>query len=112
MEGVNDGETEIESMKNVIELIHPDKVQLNTVVRPPTEDYVKSLTHKRLKDIGNILCAEVIADFSGDDRLAYAGEKEELILNLLKRRPCTINDISAALGLHENEVLKLIIEEI
>ncbi|HHQ45469.1 MAG TPA: radical SAM protein, partial [Candidatus Altiarchaeales archaeon] len=50
--------------------------------------------------------AEVIADFSGRCGEEYAGDGEELIFNLLERRPCTLQDISSALGLHENEVVK------
>jgi len=108
VDGVNDTPSELKELAHAIELIKSDKVQLNTVIRPPTEDYAKPLSPQRLHEIAGILDAEVIADFKREDVSAYKGNKEELIINLLKRRPCTISDISSALGLHENEVVKYI----
>jgi len=108
VEGINDAASELSELRHAIEAIRPDKVQLNTVVRPPAEEYARPLTQKRLDDIAGILDAEVIADFSRRDVKAYKGGREELIVNLLKRRPCTISDISSALGFHENEVVKYV----
>ncbi len=108
VKGVNDSPEDLAELKKAIKKIKPDKVQLNTVVRPPSEDYAKPLSPERLQVIASILGAEVIAGFKRRDIAAYKGEKEELISGLLKRRPCTIRDISSALGIHENEVLKYI----
>jgi len=106
VKGLNTDDGEIESMKKVIEMIGSDKVQLNTVVRPPAEEYAKPLKRDKLMKIADFLGAEVIADFDRGAVDGRKGEKEELILDLLGRRPCTIKDVSVALGLHENEVLK------
>jgi predicted ArsR family transcriptional regulator len=37
---------------------------------------------------------------------SFESDKEAEILNLIKRRPCTAEDISRALGLHLDEVVK------
>ena len=37
--GVNDDKEEIEKLKGVIERIQPDRIQLNTPVRPPAEEF-------------------------------------------------------------------------
>ncbi|MBD3389286.1 MAG: radical SAM protein [Candidatus Altiarchaeales archaeon] len=108
VEGLNTDDSEIESLKKVIDMINPDKVHLNTVVRPPAEEHAKPVNWEKLKEIGKFLDAEVIADFkrgAADDR---KGEKEDLMLDLLRRRPCTLKDISSALGLHENEAVKIL----
>jgi wyosine [tRNA(Phe)-imidazoG37] synthetase (radical SAM superfamily) len=106
--GVNDGREEIEKLKKAIERIKPDRIQLNTPVRPPAEDFVFPLTSAQLEEIRERLGekSEIISEFA-----APAGEKfnavtDSEILNLIKRRPCTAEDISKALGLHLNEVVK------
>lgn len=106
VDGVNTDAREMESMRQFIESMKPGKVQLNTVVRPPGKDYARPITAERLDEIANLLGAEVIADFKKKNLSARDGNKKELILNLLKRRPCTIQDISSALGFHENEIIK------
>jgi len=54
---------------------------------------------------GNV---EIIADFNRPaDRKYFQVTKDEII-NLLKRRPCSLDDISEGLNLHKNEILKYI----
>jgi len=106
--GLNTDDNELQLFKKAIELIKPDKVHLNTVVRPPAEEYAKPLTRERLGEIADLLQAEVIAEFNKEGTTSYEGEKIELIRTLLRRRPCTIKDISSALGFHENETLKYV----
>jgi DNA-binding CsgD family transcriptional regulator len=81
---------------------------LNTPVRPPAEDFAFPLTSDQLEEIKRAFGdkAEIISDFSapmGDESHVV---KDSEILNLIKRRPCTAEDISQALGLHINEVVK------
>jgi wyosine [tRNA(Phe)-imidazoG37] synthetase (radical SAM superfamily) len=106
--GVNDDREEVEKLKAVIQTLEPDRIQLNTPVRPPAEDFAFPLTLTQLEEIKNALGdkAEIISDFSAPlgDELHLVKDTE--ILNLIKRRPCTAEDISKALGLHMNEVLK------
>jgi wyosine [tRNA(Phe)-imidazoG37] synthetase (radical SAM superfamily) len=106
--GVNDGKEEIEKLKEVIERIEPDRIQLNTPVRPPAEDFVFPLTLAQLEEIRKRLGgkAEIISEFAAPlgERLNSVRDTE--ILNLIKRRPCTTEDISKALGLRIDEVVK------
>jgi wyosine [tRNA(Phe)-imidazoG37] synthetase (radical SAM superfamily) len=106
--GVNDGREEIEKFKEVIEKIQPDRVQLNTPVRPPAEDFAFPLTSSQLEEIRERLGdkAEIISEFAAPLGEELNSVKDTEILNLIKRRPCTTEDISRALGLHLNEVVK------
>ena len=54
--------------------------------------------------------AEVIADYSNVHKQQDFSARYEDVLTLLKRRPCSIEDISAGLGLHRNEVVKYLEE--
>ncbi|SPD72955.1 Radical SAM domain protein [uncultured Desulfobacterium sp.] len=108
--GINHSEREIEGLKAAIGLIAPDRVQLNTVVRPPADERAISLDNKILEEImvffgGN---TEIIA---GSARKAGTGENDLLIDNLLemiKRRPLKTADIATALGLQLEDVEDLI----
>jgi wyosine [tRNA(Phe)-imidazoG37] synthetase (radical SAM superfamily) len=106
--GVNDGKDEIKKLKEVIEKIEPDRVQLNTPVRPPAEDFAFPLTLAQLQKIRERLGnrAEIIPDFIAPMGDRFDSDKNAEIINLIKRRPCTAEDVSKALGLHLDEVVK------
>jgi len=106
--GVNDGNEEVEKFKGVIEKIQPDRVQLNTPVRPPAEDFAFPLTLGQLEEIRERLGekAEIISEFAAPLGEEFNSVQDTEILNLIKRRPCTTEDISKALGLRIDEVVK------
>jgi predicted transcriptional regulator len=54
--------------------------------------------------------AEVIADFRGVHRRAEFVAGREDILEMLRRRPCSLEDIAGGLDLHRNEVIKYLEE--
>jgi len=108
VKGINDGRGEIERMASAISEINPDKIHLNTVVRPPCESFAMPVDAGEMREICRMLGkkAEVIAPRAKKSMRAYEKGLENKILTLLKRRPCTIEDISNFLGIHRNEALK------
>jgi wyosine [tRNA(Phe)-imidazoG37] synthetase (radical SAM superfamily) len=106
--GINDDKEEIERLKGVIERVQPDRVQLNTPVRPPAEEFAYPLTTSQLEEIRKTLGdkAEIISEFTAPLGEELNSVKDTEILNLIKRRPCTREDISKALGLRIDEVVK------
>ncbi|PIU63305.1 MAG: radical SAM protein [Armatimonadetes bacterium CG07_land_8_20_14_0_80_40_9] len=106
--GVNDNPPDLKQMKKTLNKIRPDKIQLNTVVRPPAEDFVFPLNNSQMQEVqkffgGN---AEIVPSFKSKKTRAWSKDIEEAIINLLKRRSCTISDLSKTLGINQNEVLK------
>jgi wyosine [tRNA(Phe)-imidazoG37] synthetase (radical SAM superfamily) len=108
VKGINDNLDHIKKMKSVIERIKPDRIQLNTVVRPPTEKFASPLSPKELEKIKNVLGdnTQIIAKFESREQIAYIKDVEEAIVTLVKRRPVTLQDISNSLGIHRNEIIK------
>ena len=106
--GANDGNEEVEKFKGVIEKIQPDRVQLNTPVRPPSEEFAYPLTTTQLEEIRQKLGdkAEIISEFASPLEEELNSVKDDEIINMIKRRPCTAEDISKALGLRLDEVVK------
>lgn len=90
--------------------IGPDRVQLNTVTRPPAEDFAVAVDRARMDELATYFepPAEVIADYRGTHDLPEFGATRADVLALITRRPCSLEDIVEGLGSHRNEVLKYI----
>lgn len=99
---------EIADLRRCIEAIRPDRVQLNTVTRPPAEEWAVAILHSRLQEIAESLgpTAEVIAEFRGAFDSQSGQSNRDDILQILVRRPCTIDDIAGGLNMHRVEVMK------
>jgi wyosine [tRNA(Phe)-imidazoG37] synthetase (radical SAM superfamily) len=110
IEGFNTDTEQIAKIKDAINRIRPDKVQLNTAVRPTAEPGIKSLSAEKLQTIAEELGekCEVIADFSVPQQGRHVEGKAEDVLSMLKRRPCSLKDICSAMGISRNEALKYI----
>ena len=107
--GINDTEKELEGLKDLIARIAPDKIQLNTVVRPPADRRAMSLDRKRLKEIKEFFGsnAEIVADVSVKRGLGKEDSKTRSLLDMVRRRPLRPVDIanSMALPLDDAEAL-------
>jgi wyosine [tRNA(Phe)-imidazoG37] synthetase (radical SAM superfamily) len=108
--GINDAGEEIERMREAIHIIRPDKVQLNTVVRPGVEDYAAALSPDQMEQIKNALGAdaEIIAEFEGNGHRMPQEAIEERVIRIIQRRPETPDDLAKALGLHDLEIAKIL----
>lgn len=108
--GVNDGREEIEELRKAIRMIKPDKVQLNTVVRPAVEDYASALPSNTMEQVRVSLGgdAEIIAEFAGHGQTIAGEDVEEKVIHLIQRRPVTPDDLATILGLHNLEITKIL----
>jgi wyosine [tRNA(Phe)-imidazoG37] synthetase (radical SAM superfamily) len=108
VKGVNDGLGHLKKLKETIGRIKPDRVQLNTVVRPPAERYARPLGHRELEKIKTFLGRdiEIIADFKPKEKRASPENIRSAILATVRRRPVTARDISLSLGKPLEEVSK------
>jgi len=105
---INDEPHNINKLKEIVKKIAPDKIHLNTVVRPPSEKYALPLSIEELQRVENIFGdnAEIIASSKANRESAYLIDTEKIILDMMQRRPITLEDICSVTGLHRNEVLK------
>jgi len=106
--GVTAVPAEVEKIAKLVERIGPDRVQLNTVTRPPAEDFALPVSKDEILRLAEIFggTAEIIADYSGAHKQPEFRARRSDVLDLLSRRPCTVGDIANGLGLHRNEVVK------
>ena len=106
--GVTAVRAEAEKIANIVKRIKPDRVHINTATRPPAEDFAYAAAREKLEELAPIFGenAEVIAEYEDRHvRREFAARRED-ILNMIARRPCTVQDIAAGLGIHVNEAVK------
>ncbi len=109
--GINDDPEELKQAAELVRDLKVDKIHLNTVARPPAEEFALAITADEMCNIASIFDsrAEVIVDF---DKLvareAHIENMENEVIALLRRRPVTVDDISNSLGIHTNEAIKYI----
>jgi len=108
VEGLNDTPEHMEEFSKWIEKMNPDKVHINTAVRPAAEKFVTPVSYERLKSLCRILGskAEIITPFEHDRQHHRKQNIDEEILSLLSRRPCTLTDMAAGLGVSADDVMK------
>jgi wyosine [tRNA(Phe)-imidazoG37] synthetase (radical SAM superfamily) len=108
VKGVNDSPAAIEAVKKALVRIRPDRIELNTVVRPPADRGAGPLAAAALAGIRTRLGpkAEVVASFAKRKQAPAPGDLDRAILVTVGRRPQTAADIAAALGRRRDEVLK------
>lgn len=129
-EGINDTPEDLKALGEVISKMKLTRVQLNTVVRPPLEDFARPVTPERLAEIAKhisllpgVPMVEVIAHgTSVFEKGADIGESktkfcflrnEELInniLHMLERRPCTAEDINRTFMINGPEKVEQLLE--
>ncbi len=105
---LNDDDDEILMMKDIAEEINPDKIELNTVVRPPSESFAQCVSDKRLREIAEMFGekAVIIAPFTGSEETLPVKAAMDDVLEMLARRPCSLGDISSGLRIHRTEASK------
>ena len=108
--GLNDNKENLLALKEAFLKIRPDEIQLNTLDRPGAVENIRAATRKELQnivDFWNLPQVKIIA--SAPDRkkiVSYRDDTESAILETIKRRPCTLEDLHKILGLHINEINK------
>jgi wyosine [tRNA(Phe)-imidazoG37] synthetase (radical SAM superfamily) len=108
VEGINTNSGQIDKIKEAIVYIKPDKIQLNTAVRPTADEGIKRIKFEKMQEIAANLGerCEIIVDFSLGKHEKTAESKAKDVFSILKRRPCTMEDICAGLGIGAAEALK------
>lgn len=110
LSGVTTVEARVRRLAECIRSIAPDRVQLNTVVRPPAEDYAMPVPPARLEEIAAQLypTTELILPRSQMEGPTGKTVHDADVLDLLRRRPCSVADIAGGLQLHPHEVAKCV----
>lgn len=108
--GINDQPEELEKLRDACEKIKADKIQLNTLDRPGVIKGLSPVPLQRLQEIVEYflpLPVEIIAKASlRQQKRSFDQDINSSIIELIRRRPCTDQDLCEILGLHINELNK------
>jgi wyosine [tRNA(Phe)-imidazoG37] synthetase (radical SAM superfamily) len=106
--GINDKPEQIGDLKEVIDRINPDKIQLNTVVRPPSEEYARPVSLETMQKIKETLGekCEIIVDLEPKTTTERHDDQLGKITATIARRPVTIDDLIKITGMSRAQVLK------
>jgi wyosine [tRNA(Phe)-imidazoG37] synthetase (radical SAM superfamily) len=107
--GLNDSRDSLEALGRELEQLDVASVDLNTVVRPPADRGVQGLEQAQLEQVQARLTgcqARIVASFRSKSRNTHAddGQARQRILETVARRPCTVEDLAAALELSPETV--------
>ena len=108
--GVTGIPAEVEKIASAVRRIGPARVQLNTVSRPPAEEFAVPVDQDQLERLLRFFPKpiEIISEnkpgkFQPARALTVTNAN---ILALLRRRPCTVQDVSSGLGVNASEAAK------
>lgn len=109
--GINDSQDELEKIKQVCIDIHPAKVQLNSIDRPGTEDWVSGVEEEdrlRIVDVFNPVSVEWISKPAVARTNISTQDTSAQIIEILKRRPSTMEDLESVLDIKRTELRSLV----
>lgn len=108
--GLNDTPEQMGRIAEWAEQIRPDRIHLNTAVRPARDGLVRPLSSSRMEALARLFTpvAEVIGMASAIAPLTVsritASDLADRILGLIQRHPATAADLAVALGMEKAEV--------
>lgn len=107
IQGMNSISKDVRKIAALAKEIAPDRIQLNTAIRPPAEDFVMPLSEEQMSTLTHLFQpkGEIIAEFN-TYRSRDVQATQNTILAMLRRRPCTAEQIANGFSMHINEVLK------
>ncbi|MBD3291086.1 radical SAM protein [candidate division KSB1 bacterium] len=111
VKGLNDSDSELKQLREAIHKIRPERIQINTLDRPGTEQWVEPVSAAELELVLKKLDwnGEIIARFHKKKQPGLlAQDVKNAIVQLIKRRPCTAEDLASSLGMNIREVNKYI----
>jgi len=109
--GINDKQSEFEALREVLNEIKPDRIDISTVDRPPAYD-VKSVNILRLKELASILHGLPISLAYKRD---YSEEKRDFtkdeIINMIDKRPQSFEDVKVSFSDSSIKLIKELISD-
>jgi len=110
--GLNTTNVELAGLRSAISRIQPDRIQLNTLDRPPAEEWIGAASDTDLERIRKVL------DLPGNEITGRASQVStpagqvtaaaDLVYATLCRRPSTVEDLVRTTGLSGGEVTKIL----
>ncbi|MBA3006601.1 MAG: radical SAM protein [Proteobacteria bacterium] len=119
---MNDSLADLVALQQAVRRIHPARIQLNTVARPPMDGRARPVTREVMEQAATMLAdgydgrVEILVDFQAIEKKEIGQGKQlqatlvEDIAALLQRRPCPIEEIDKALHVQDLEMTRACVQ--
>jgi wyosine [tRNA(Phe)-imidazoG37] synthetase (radical SAM superfamily) len=88
MRNINDSEEQLKKIKEKIDLINPDRVDINVPIRPPSEDWVKIPDKSVFSTLNSVFGNYYPINFPEIGNFTtYSPDFEKELLNIIERHP-------------------------
>jgi len=105
VDGINTSDEELEKLKECINRINPDSVQINTVFRPPAENNVHASSEETIQRFAELVGEKAVPvayyTLRGARRQIQGELLESVILKTVGIRPCTIQEMTDSIGVDQ-----------
>ncbi len=125
--GLNESDAEVAALADVIARMRLDRVQLNTVARPPLEAFARPVSHGRLQEIAARFVSvrpDLVVDLLAEAPRERGDKQEQAgaaggdvpadrlvdIVHMVQRRPCTAADIDRTFQVGGTEKVEQLLE--
>lgn len=109
--GINDSPGHLRDLGALVRSIGPDRVELNTVVRPPAVAGIQGLSAEAMAEAAMFFSACPV-DVLGAYALTGTFDREETLderlVELVRRRPCAVDEMADALGVSPQRVTQTV----
>ncbi len=108
VKGINDSRKELERIEMLIRDCGADKIQINSLARPAPDSAIEAAAKEKLQFARNLFGekAEIIGGFTNMAPGSLPDNIQESIAELVKRRPCSVSQVSRSLGIDEAVIVK------
>lgn len=109
--GVNDAPEHLRDLAALVRRIGPDRVELNTVVRPPAVAGIRGLSAEAMGQAAEFFSScpvEVLGSYEAKGRREAEEALEERLEALVRRRPCPVDEMADALGVSPEAVTRAV----
>jgi len=108
--GFNDTDAELDEIRQAVLRIQPDSVQLNTLDRPGTVAGLRGAAQMELERIAQLLDLENMEIIAAAPQTGSVPscrpDAESVVIEMIARRPCTLDDLVTTLGMSAAAVKK------
>lgn len=101
VKGINDSPGHLRDLAALVRRIHPDRVELNTVVRPPAVPGIEGLSGQAMHEAAAFFTScpvEIIASYERKGAVTPTDNLDERVVQLVRRRPCSLEEMADALS--------------
>ncbi len=85
--GMNDSPDQLSAIKTLVDAIRPDRVYINTPVRPPADPTVKAPNHKTVQRAADLLGGTALDYLTDQDFDSAEKDPLQAVLTICKRHP-------------------------